>query len=156
MTSNDDPLTDELLLGDLQRVLDTVDAARIRGDEAAKAAFGWAEVDSELAELTFDSVADQPELTLRSTRSELRQMTFKASASDVSIDIEISSAGLIGQIVPPQSAHVRVRQSAGPAFDVETDAFGVFQVDGVKPGRTIVVASAADDSWAVRCAWTIG
>lgn len=155
MTSND-RMPDEVLLHDLGRVLDAVDAHRIRSDEAAKAAFAWAHIDAELAEVVFDSAVDQPELVLRSTGSDPRQLTFRATAADVTIEIEIGPTGLIGQIIPPQPANIHIDQADGEGIDLETDEMGVFQAVDLAHGQTTFVARAADDSWSVRCAWTAG
>ena len=154
MTSKD-RMPDDVLLHDLRRVLDVVDAHQSRNDEAAKTAFAWAHIDAELAEVVFDSAVDQPELVVRSGDSDPRQLTFKATAADVTIEIEIGRAGLIGQIIPPQPAHIGITQASGTDVDLETDEFGVFQVADLAPGQTSFVVRAADDSWSVRCAWNV-
>ena len=155
MTTEPDGMPVDMLLRDLRRVLDAADGTRIGSDDAAKAAFGWATVDAELADVVYDSAVDEPDFVLRGSASDLRQITFKAAAADVTIEIEISGSRLVGQIVPPQAAEIHVVPAGGPTLTLTTDDFGVFQLQDLAAGATIVTASAANGSWSVRCSWTV-
>ena len=130
-----------------------VDGSTTRGTEAAKAAFAWRAIDAELAELVFDSAVDalESDLVMRGGGIDMRQLTF--STDDVTIEIEIGPAGLMGQIIPAQPARVEVFQGAEEPIAVEADEFGVFQVAELRPGPTTLIARPLDDSWSVRTAW---
>ena len=72
---------------------------------AGRAAFGWRNVDGELAALSYDGA-------LAGVRSgaetaELRALTFVAS--ELTIEIELTGDGLLGQLVPPQAGEVELR-----------------------------------------------
>lgn len=155
MTNDPDSMPDELLLRELRRVLDTADAVQTSGDEAAKAAFRWPTLDAELADLLFDSATDRPELVLRDARPDVRQMTFEATTAGVTIELEIGDSALIGQIVPPQAAEILLARTGDPPLVIEADEFGVFQIQEFVSGPTTVTARAADDSWSIRCSWTV-
>lgn len=145
--------TDEELMRELGRVLDAADNSQIPGMEAAKAALAWRNLDTELAQLVFDSRAEvlESEVVMRGHDPEARQLTF--STTEVTIDIEIGEVGLIGQIVPPQPASIELHQSGNKSVALEADEFGVFTVPNIDPGPTTVIARALDGSWSVRTAW---
>ena len=145
--------TDEELMRDLARVLDAADSALMPGVEAAKAALAWRNLDAELAQLVFDSRAEalESDLVMRGHDPEAHQLTF--STGEVTIDIEIGTAGLIGQLVPPQPASIELHQSGRDTVTLEADQFGVFVIPNIEPGPTTVIARALDGSWSVRTAW---
>ncbi len=145
---------DDQLISDLRRVLDAVDGPRIADSAAAKAAFGWHDIDAELAQLVFDSEQHSSDtgVVVRGSEEASRQLTF--STEHVTIDIEIGEAGLMGQIVPAQPATVELHQPGRDVQRLDTDDFGVFAIASIEPGPTTVVARAADGSWSVRTAWT--
>ncbi len=80
--------------------------------QAAVDAYAWRTVDADLAELVFDSLADQDEETLVRGRQQERLLSFRTSG--LTIEVEVTAAGpsrrLIGQLVPPQRAEVEIRQ----------------------------------------------
>src|SRR5262249_60876856 len=94
----------ESLAGDL-----TVSA---RAADAARAAYDWMQVGGELAELVFDS-ADQPELAgVRGGAAGVRQLTYQAAG--LTVECELSVDGVVGEVLPPGPARVRL-QAPGSA-----------------------------------------
>jgi hypothetical protein len=141
---DDDSLVlDQELDNELRRIaarLDPVPDALLR---AAEAAFTWRGVDDELAELAFDSLADQGSLALVRGGGEPRLLTFHAA--DLTIELEILPTGpehtqmgaavhrLIGQLLPGGPAQVQVRHPDG-VLEVATDELGRFVADRVASG----------------------
>src|SRR5262245_32960657 len=95
---------------------------------AAADAFGWREIDAELAALVYDSVLDQDEAARVRGGAERRLVSFRAG--DLTIDVEVASAGsgrsVIGQLEPPQRAAVDFRSHEG-VVSTEADELGRFQ-----------------------------
>jgi hypothetical protein len=102
---------------------------------AADEAFTWRTIDAELAELVYDSLADQDEVSLVRGPSERRLLSFRAGG--LTIDLEVTSAsssrGLVGQLVPPQQATVEVRVGAR-AIAADADELGRFRAGPVPAG----------------------
>ncbi|MEV5169567.1 hypothetical protein AB0L10_00395 [Streptomyces flaveolus] len=82
-------------------VLDPVPAELV---QAALDAFALHDLDARLAELTFDSLVDA--LPVRGVTDTPRMLTFRAG--EVTVDVEVTEDGLIGQVLPPQSARIEV------------------------------------------------
>jgi hypothetical protein len=103
--------------------------------QAALDAYAWRTVDAELAELAFDSLADQDEAALVRGQQQERLLSFRARG--LTIEVEVSAAGparrLIGQLVPPQRAQVQIRHRA-EVVTVATDEFGRFVADRMPAG----------------------
>ena len=136
MTRNDDELLE--LLGRALREADPVPEHVL---EAARAASTWRTIDQELAELVFDSATE-----LIGVRSDdtARQLTFRAPGVEIEVMmVDDSSRRIIGQLVPPQTATVRLAGSDGET-EQESDGLGRFTFDGVPPGpvRLSVVIDA--------------
>jgi hypothetical protein len=103
--------------------------------QAALDAYAWRTVDAELAELAFDSLADQDEAALVRGHQQERLLSFRASG--LTIEVEVTAAGparrLIGQLVPPQRAEVEIRRQDG-VVTIATDEFGRFIADRMLAG----------------------
>ncbi|MFC4585140.1 hypothetical protein [Sphaerisporangium corydalis] len=130
----DDPAEDdaeaglEQALRDAAALLDPVPTELV---QAAVDAYTLRTLDAELADLTFDSLAEP--VLVRGGRQP-RLATFHAPG--VTIDVEITVMGAIGrvlgQVIPAQPAEIEVR-GRRPA-DVSADAMGRFVCDEVPPG----------------------
>jgi hypothetical protein len=129
---NPPPGPDEGLLDELRELFDRSPPPD-RVVEAAKASYTWRTVDAELAELTSDSLVDQPAVLTRGP-SDPRALTFEAR--DLTIEVEVIVSGrqrrLLGQLDPAQPARIEVSQ-AGTTITVEADAAGRFSVPGLEP-----------------------
>jgi hypothetical protein len=138
---NPDPprRTDQDQLPDgLAQLLRQVDPVPANVVEAARSSFGWRTLESELAQLTADSL-----LVSADVRGEQpRMLTYQAG--ERTIEAEVSDLGgrlrILGQLSPPQPARVRADQPAGAAgVEVVADSLGRFSIGGLPSGPTRLV-----------------
>jgi hypothetical protein len=126
----DDELAEELRQSAAQ--LDPVPPELL---QTAADAFSWRDIDSELAEMVFDSLLDSDEATLVRSSMDRRLVSFKTP--ELSIDVEVTSTGsgrdVMGQIVPPQRATVQVRHREGMAT-TDADELGRFRCGPLRAG----------------------
>jgi hypothetical protein len=97
--------------------------------QAGQAAFTWRDIDAELATLTSDSatgLAAAAAAPVRSAEASPRFLTFRSA--DLTIELEISAEGIVGQIVPPQPGRAETRPATGPVSGTEIDDIGCFVV----------------------------
>jgi hypothetical protein len=97
--------------------------------ESANGAYTWRHIDAELADLTYDSVL-QEEL-VPATRTELasvRRLTFETPSRDVTIELEVTPGGLIGQLWPPWAGALEVHMVDGKILTADVDEVGGFVV----------------------------
>ena len=103
--------------------------------QAALDAFGWRDIDAELAELVYDSLVDADEASL--VRGSPGQRLVSFAVGGMTIDVEVTSAGpgraVMGQIAPPQRAVVDIRGTRD-TVTVEADELGRFQSGPLPPG----------------------
>lgn len=103
--------------------------------QAAVDAFGWRDIDAELAELVYDSLADADESS--QVRSSPGQRLVSFAVGGTTIDVEVTAAGpgrtVMGQIAPPQRATVDIRYPRD-TVTVEADELGRFQSGQLPPG----------------------
>jgi hypothetical protein len=99
--------------------------------EAGKAAYAWRTIDAELAALTYDSAlsgtAEADGLIPAGTRAEpavLRGLTF--TSDRLTVEIQIGTDGLLGQIAPPQAGQAEVQFVTGGSTVVPIDEIGWF------------------------------
>ncbi len=98
---------------------------------AGQAAFTWRTIDAELAALTFDSAAAEPAVAVRAEEASPRFLTF--AGSELTIELEIGSDSIVGQITPAGSGHVDACPAAGPAMMAEIDEIGCFIIRPLPP-----------------------
>jgi hypothetical protein len=131
---------DEQLMDQLKGLLDRTAPIPAWLVEAGKASYGLRSVDAELAELTRDSMVDEPALAVRGA-GEPRTLTFDAPG--LTVEFEVTGSGrerrLLGQLVPPQAARVQVDSRPPDGQDVtgqsvEADARGRFALGGIGAG----------------------
>jgi len=103
--------------------------------QAALDAFGWRDIDAELAELVYDSLVDADQASLVRGPADQRLVSF--AVGGLTIDVEVTSAGsgrsVMGQIAPPQRATVDIRHPRD-TVTVETDELGRFESGPLPPG----------------------
>ena len=99
--------------------------------ELARASFGLHRLDAERAELVADSALDATPAGVRDAGHGPRMLTFEAG--DAEIEVQVSAAGdagwqILGQVVPPSPAAVRI-EPADPALsaaETQADELGRF------------------------------
>ena len=117
---------DELLAA-LREALRAREAVPPHFVAAAKSAFAWRTIDSELAQLTYDSSRDpeyQP--SLRAEAASIRALTF--TSAHLTIEVEVTRDSLLGQIIPAQHGVVRIQPRDGTETTVPADEIGCFAI----------------------------
>ena len=120
--------------------------------EGARAAFTWRTIDTELAELVFDSSRE-----LTGVRSEVtdRQVTFRAPGVEIEVMVvENGTRRLIGQLVPPSETTVEL-VGADAVYSATTDRLGRFVFEELAPGPVRLVVLGADGARIVQTEWVL-
>ncbi|MDO0938477.1 hypothetical protein QQY66_44660 [Streptomyces sp. DG2A-72] len=127
----DEDLVDGLLdeLRQAAAILDPVPAELRR---SAVEAYALRDLDARLAELTFDSLIDA--IPVRGVTDAPRMLTFRSG--DVTVDVEVTGQGLLGQVLPPQSASIEVLSGppTAPPTTLTSDDMGRFAGDAPPAG----------------------
>ena len=106
--------------------------------EAGQSAYAWHNIDAQLAQLTYDSSRDQDlEGVMRSagTRSEpasIHTLTF--TSVRLSIELEVTTDSLVGQIIPPRQGTVEQQARDGETVITPIDEIGCFYIQPVPRG----------------------
>ena len=151
MSSWDD-LSDDQLLAALAEAVAETDLVTDRQREAARAAFTWRTIDTELAELVFDS---RQELAGVRAEDANRQVTFQAPGVEIEVMvIENGTRRLVGQLVPP-AVHTVELVGADSVQSVESDRLGRFTFDVLEPGPVRLVVLGADGARIVQTEWVL-
>jgi hypothetical protein len=120
------------------------EAARARQEvpswftQAGQSAYAWHNIDAQLAQLTYDSSRDQDlEGVMRSAgtwseRASIRALTF--TSVRLSIELEVSTDSLIGQIIPPRQGTIEQQASDGETVTAPIDEIGCFYFRPVPQG----------------------
>ncbi|MFF9486373.1 hypothetical protein [Streptomyces sp. NPDC014676] len=85
-------------------------------------AYALHDLDVRVAELTFDSLVDA--IPVRGATDVPRMLTF--TAGEVTLDVEVTAEGLMGQVLPPRPARVEVLGGPQPATPLTADDLGRF------------------------------
>ncbi|MFR0355803.1 hypothetical protein [Streptomyces sediminimaris] len=112
----------DLLEEELRRATAILDPVPAELRQIAVDAFALHDLDAKIAELTFDSVVDA--IPVRGATDVPRMLTFHAGG--VTVDVELSAHGLMGQVLPPQTAGVEVLGGPVAGSPLQTDAMGRF------------------------------
>lgn len=126
--------SDDDIMGRLAQARQAVGGVPADFIAAGKAAFAWRDIDSELAELVYDSAFEE-ELSaapVRAERAHLRAMTF--TSANLTIEIEITGEALLGQVVPMQDGEVDVITPEGKAQTGPIDDIGGFVIRPLPAG----------------------
>ena len=97
--------------------------------EVGRAAFAWHNIDAELADLTYDSLRAEaePAAAMRAQDASLRALTY--ATADLTIEIEITTDAVLGQVLPPQPGSASIMIAAGPAeAGTPVDELGFFAI----------------------------
>nr|WSY49877.1 hypothetical protein OG999_06790 [Streptomyces sp. NBC_00886] len=93
-----------LLEEELRQAAAVLDPVPAELRQLAMDAYALYDLDARLAELTFDSLVDA--IPVRGVTDVPRMLTF--TAGDLSVDVEVTGEGLMGQVMPPQPAGIEV------------------------------------------------
>ncbi|MEZ3181643.1 hypothetical protein KYY02_24005 [Streptomyces pimonensis] len=85
-------------------------------------AYALHDLDARVAELTFDSLADA--VPVRGATGVPRMLTF--TAGEVTLDVEVTEEGLMGQVLPPGPARIEVLGGPQAAVPLTADDLGRF------------------------------
>jgi len=136
--------TDDQLLAELREALETAREVPAEFVAAGKSAFVWRTVDSELAALTDQLGADEALAGTRAEHAGVRTLSFRASK--ISIELEVTSEALLGQLVPPRSGSIEVQVQDGTRRSADIDEAGWFAIRPVPSGMfRLHVRTATDD-----------
>jgi hypothetical protein len=145
-------ISDEVLLELLGEALAAADPVPDHVLEGARAAFTWSTIDTELAELVFDSSRELAGVRAEETN---RQITFQAPGVEIEVMvIENGSRRLIGQLVPPSEQTVEL-VGAETVYSAQTDRLGRFSFDAIDPGPVRLVVLDANGSRLVQTEWVL-
>jgi hypothetical protein len=140
---------DELLaaLGDAMRAREAVPEWFV---ETGKNAYAWHNIDAELAQLTYDSDLDRDRAAVvRSETASIRALTF--TSGRLSIELEVASGSLLGQIIPPRTGTLEVHTTAGVTSS-PVDEIGCFSVTPI-PASPFRLRCRTEDGADVLTGW---
>jgi hypothetical protein len=147
-----DLMSDDELVGLISQALASEDAVPEHVLEGARAAFTWRTIDTELAELVFDSAR---ELTGVRSEDTDRQVTFRAPGVEIEVMVvENGTRRLIGQLVPPAETTVEL-VGADAVYSATTDRLGRFVFEALAPGPVRLVVLGADGARLVQTEWVL-
>lgn len=145
-------MNDDQLLNELGRALEAGDSLPEAVVTSAKESYTWRSIDSELAELVFDSSVDEL-IGVRGAET-TRQVTFRAPGVEIEVMVVAEHARrVVGQLVPPQQATIELR-SGENVREQGSDSLGRFSFDDVEPGLFQIAVSTADGH-SVVTEWTV-
>ncbi|WP_431990753.1 hypothetical protein [Streptomyces albogriseolus] len=113
---------EELLEEELRQAASLLDPVPVALLQSAVDAFALRDLEARVAELTFDSLVDA--IPVRGAAAVPRMLTF--SAGEVTLDVEVTEEGLIGQVLPPAPARVEILTGPRPATTTTADDMGRF------------------------------
>ncbi|MFG2263819.1 hypothetical protein [Streptomyces sp. NPDC048720] len=122
---DDTGIDGDLLEEELRRAAAALDPVPAELRQIALGAYALHDLDSDIAELTFDSLVDA--LPVRGVPDAPRMLTFRAGG--LTVDVEVTGEGLIGQVLPPGPARVEVLGGPLAARPVAVDTLGRFTSD---------------------------
>jgi hypothetical protein len=123
---------DEELLAALRQALSSRRGVPPEFVEAGKNAFAWHNIDAELAQLTYDSIAAEPAGHTRAESASIRALTF--TSARITIELEVTQDALVGQVVPAQAATIEVQAHEQADTQIASDEIGCFAVQPIPHG----------------------
>ena len=145
-------MADDELTTLIANALDANDPVPEHVLEGARAAFTWRTIDTELAEMVFDSAR---ELTGVRSEDTDRQVTFRAPGVEIEVMVvENGTRRLIGQLVPPSETTVEL-VGADAVYSSTTDRLGRFVFEELAPGPVRLVVLGADGARIVQTEWVL-
>ena len=99
--------------------------------ETGKSAYAWHNIDSELAQLTYDSLQDIHDPVMRAETASIRALTF--TSAHLSLELEVTDHSLLGQTIPARSGTLEIHPRNGETSTAEVDELGCFSVEPIPP-----------------------
>ncbi|RKT73551.1 hypothetical protein DFJ66_6888 [Saccharothrix variisporea] len=125
--------SDEVLLAELRAALAEARDVPAGFAEAARAAYTWRTVDAELMLLTsYDSILDGQLAERARAAVTARQLVFDAEG--ISVQVEVTEAGVAGQVLPARPGRVELLTATGVVEEAELDELGCFLLGPPPPG----------------------
>ncbi|TDB77582.1 hypothetical protein E1165_03565 [Micromonospora sp. KC723] len=145
------PADDDVLTAELGAALREVGPVPEEFLTAARAAFAWRDVAAEvaLAELMFDSACDAEPAGLTRSAGSARTLSFRSGA--VVLEVEVTEAGIVGQLFPPGGGRVSAQTATGTYDEAPVDEVGFFSLDAPPPGP--VRLRAHTEGYVVATTW---
>ncbi len=142
--------SDDELMAALGEAVAEADAVTDSAREAARAAFTWRTVDTELLELLHDSALEEG-AAVRSGGRHARTLSFVSGmlGLEVEVDGEHVRGQVIGDIVPT----VVLQRTDAPDRAVHVGPAGYFRISDVPPGPVRFVARATN--WSLTSRWVV-
>ncbi|WP_415943487.1 hypothetical protein [Streptomyces sp. 067-1] len=140
----DGELHDGLLEEELRQAAAILDPVPAELRRVAVDAFALHDLEARVAELTFDSLVDA--IPVRGESDPPRMLTF--STDGVTVDVEVTADGMIGQLLPPGPAGVEVLSGPRAHARLTADDMGRFTGEAppagpfalrLRTGREVVV-----------------
>jgi hypothetical protein len=142
--------SDDELLAALGEAVADADAVTDRSREAARAAFTWRTVDTELFELLHDSALD-PGAAVRAGGRRIRTLSFVSGR--VGLEVEVEGEQVRGQVVGDIVPTVVLQRTDAPDRTVHVGPMGFFKISDVPSGPVRFVARAAQ--WSLTSRWIV-
>ncbi|GAA0923001.1 hypothetical protein [Streptomyces thermoalcalitolerans] len=124
------PWDEGLLEQELRQAAAVLDPVPDHLLQMAVDAYALHDLDARIAELTFDSLVDA--LPVRGATDTPRMLTFQAG--ELTVDVEVTGDGLMGQVLPPQPARIEVLGGPQPGTSLTADDLGRFLTDAPPAG----------------------
>ena len=118
--------------------------------ETGKNAYAWHNIDAELAQLTYDSDSDRGvAAAVRAEAASIRALMF--TSARLSIELEVASDSLVGQIIPAQAGTLEVHTTGGVTSS-PMDEIGCFAVTPI-PASPFRLRCRTEDGTDVLTGW---
>ncbi|MYX43709.1 hypothetical protein GTW59_21985 [Streptomyces sp. SID89] len=121
---------DAVLEEELRQAAAVLDPVPAHLCQLAVEAYALHDLDARVAELTFDSLLDAA--PVRGALESPRMLTFQAG--ELTVDVEVTGDGLLGQLLPPQPAAIEVLHGLRPSARLTADDLGRFAGDAPPTG----------------------
>lgn len=131
----------------LQGLTSRSDPVPVQALEMARESLAWREPDAALARLVEEN-------QLAGVRNDGQPDLLTFTAGELTIEVEVGAGALLGQLVPPQPARIRIDHPQGPTW-VEADELGRFTADGIAQGHFRLTCYPPGGGGAVQTAWTL-
>ncbi|MGE5287425.1 MAG: hypothetical protein ACM3ML_09535 [Micromonosporaceae bacterium] len=126
---------DDQLLDDLAEAVRAVARESRTTAKHGRAALYWRTIDEdlELAGLSFDSLLEPADAT-RTDPGGTRTLVF--AAAPMSVELEVSADGVVGQIIPPGAGEIRIESADGDLLEATANELGYFLIP-VRPAGQV-------------------